>query len=104
MSLDHFGVYRAGGNGRAAAVGLEFNVGDDVVLDLDIHFHDVAALGVTHLADSVGIGDLTDIAGVCEVFHNLFGIHIFQLLFFICFLFPVFLFFPKGATWREVCQ
>ncbi len=41
-----------------------------VVLDLQVHLHDVAALGVADLADAVGVLDLADIAGVREMIHD----------------------------------
>ena len=74
LALDQFGSHGAGGNCAAAAEGLELGVGNDVIVDLQIHLHNISALGVTHLADAVRIGDLTHIAGVAEVVHYLFTV------------------------------
>ena len=46
LALDEVGGHAAGGNGCAAAEGEELDINDDVVLDLEVHPHDVAALGV----------------------------------------------------------
>ena len=45
-----------------------------VVLDLQVHLHDVAALGVADLADAVGVLDLTHVPGMREMVHDFFAI------------------------------
>ena len=82
LALDHLGGHGGGGNGAAAAEGLELHVLDAVILDLEVHFHNVAALGVAYLAYAVGIGDLSHIPGMGEMIHDSFCIecHIESLL------------------------
>lgn len=60
---------------KPTAEGEELDIDDDVVLDLQVHAHDVAALGVADLAHAVGVGDLTDIVRICEMLHDLCTIH-----------------------------
>ena len=38
-------------------------------LDLQAHFHNIAALGVAYLAYAVGVGDLAHIPGCGETVH-----------------------------------
>ena len=70
LALDHLGGHGGRGDGAAAAEGLELHVLDDVVPDFQVHLHNVAALGVAHLAHAVGVFDLTHIAGVHEMIHH----------------------------------
>ncbi len=74
LALDHLGGHGRGGHGCAAAKGLEFDVHDHVVFDLEHHLHDVAALLVAHHANGVGVRQLAHVAGMGEVIHDLFGI------------------------------
>ena len=74
LALDELGGHGAGGDGTAAAKGLELHVHDDSVLDFEVHFHDIAALGVTHLSYAVGIGDLAYVAGITKMIHHLFTV------------------------------
>ena len=71
----------AGGNGGTAAKGQELDINDHVVLDLQVHAHDIAALGVADLTHAVCIGDLADIVRVCEMLHDLCAIHTCHLSF-----------------------
>ena len=82
LALDHFGGHGGGGDGAAAAEGLELHVLDDVVLDLQVDLHDVAALGVADLADAVGVLDLANVSGMLKMIHNFFTVqcHNFILL------------------------
>lgn len=73
-ALDHLGGDGARCDRAAAAEGLKFDVFDPVVLDLQVHLHDVAALGVADLADAVRVRDLADIARVHEMIHDGLGI------------------------------
>ena len=74
-ALDHLGGHGTGGDGRAAAEGLEFGVGDDVVLDPEGDLHDIAAFGVSCDAHCVRVLNGTGVAGVIEVIHYLVRIH-----------------------------
>ena len=49
-------------------------VDNDVVFDLHVDLHDVAAFEVADFADGVGILQLADVAGVGEVIHNFFRV------------------------------
>ena len=75
LALDQLGGHAGGGNGGAAAEGQELHVLDDAVLDLQVHTHDVAALGVAHFAHAVGVRQFAHIAGMGEMIHNFFTIH-----------------------------
>ena len=46
---------------------LNLHVGYHAVLHLDIHLHNVAALGVADLADAVGVIHLADVARVLKM-------------------------------------
>ena len=74
LALDKLSRHGAGSDRAAAAEGVELAVGDDAVLDLYIHAHDVAALGIADLADTVSIVNLADIAGMLEMIHNLIAV------------------------------
>ena len=43
---------------------------DDIVLDLDIDAHDIAAFGVAHLAHAVRVVQLPDVPGVGDMIHD----------------------------------
>ena len=75
LALDQLGGHAGGGNGGAAAEGQELHVLDDAVFDLQVHTHDVAALGVAHFAHAVGVRQFAHIAGMGEMIHNFFTIH-----------------------------
>ena len=75
LADDQLRRHRARGDGAAAAEGVELAVGDDaLVVHLDIHAHDVAALGVADLADPVGVVDLAHVARIAEMIHDLFTV------------------------------
>ena len=70
LAFDEFGSHGTGGNGTAAAESLELGVCDGVAVDLEVNLHDVAALGVAHLAHTVGVFDDAHIARVAEMVHH----------------------------------
>ena len=74
LALDHLGGHGARSDGAAAAERFKLHVLDDVVLDLQIHLHNIAAFGVADLADAVRIGDLADVAGIFEMIHYLIAV------------------------------
>ena len=74
LALDQLRRHRAGGDGRAAAEGLEFRILNNIVLDLQVDLHNIAALGVSNLADPVGIFDNADISWIAEMIHYFFTI------------------------------
>ena len=74
LALNQFRGHGGRRDGAAAAEGFKLHVLDPVVLDFQVHFHDVAALGVAHLADAVGIGDFAHVPGMGEVIHDGFRI------------------------------
>ena len=64
-----------GGDGAGAAEGLELHIlNDAVVVDLQIHPHDVAALGVAHLAHAVGVLNDPHVVGMGEMLHDLLAV------------------------------
>ena len=81
LALDEVGGHAAGGNGGTAAKGQELDINDHIVLDLQVHAHDIAALGVAHFTHAVCVGDLADIVRVCEMLHDLCAIHTCHLSF-----------------------
>ena len=74
LADDHFGSHGGGGNGGATAEGLELDVYQNVVFDLQIDLHDVAALGVADFTDAVGVFNGTHIPGVYKVIYYFFAI------------------------------
>ena len=46
----------------------------NIIFNLDVHAHDIAALGITDFANTVGIFDHTHITGMGEMIHNNFRI------------------------------
>ena len=74
LALDEVGRHRACCNRRAATEGLKLHVGDDAVVDLDVHLHDIAAFCVADLADAVRVLYLTHVVRVHKVFHYLGGV------------------------------
>ena len=81
LALDEVGGHAAGGNGGTAAKGQELDINDHVVLDLQVHAHDIAALGVADFTHAVCVGDLTHVVRVCEMLHDLCAIHTCHLSF-----------------------
>ena len=75
LALDQIGGHAAGGNGCAAAKGEELDVHDHIVLNFQVHAHDVAALGIAHFTHAVCIGQLTYVVRICEMLHDLGTIH-----------------------------
>ena len=73
-ALNHLRRDGARRNCAAAAERLKLHVLDFVVLNFQIHLHDIAALGVADLADAVRVRNLADIARVHEMIHDRFGI------------------------------
>ena len=73
---------------KGLAEGLELDVGDDAVLNLEEDAHDIAALGVADRADAGSVLNLANVAGIGEVIHHFFRIHIVDLL-CVVFLFEV---------------
>ena len=73
-AFDHLRGHGTGGNGRTTAEGVEFYVGDDTVVNLDIHFHNIAAFGVAHFADAVGVFHFSQISRMLKMIHHLFTI------------------------------
>ena len=69
LAFYKIGRHTACRDGRAAAEGHELYVRDDVVIDLDVHAHDVAALRVADFTDTVCIFDFANVVRVGEVFH-----------------------------------
>ena len=74
LALDHLRSHGGGSDGRAAAEGLELHIHDDIIFDLQIDLHNVAALGVAHFTHAVGVLDDTHIPGVHKVVHNNFTV------------------------------
>ena len=70
LALDHLGGHGGGGDGGTTAEGLELHVGNDVAVHLQVHLHDVAALGVAHLAYPIGVLDLSHVAGMLKMVHH----------------------------------
>ena len=62
VALDHFGGDGTGGDGGAAAKRFEFYIGNGISIDFKIHLHDIAAAGVSYLANAVRVCDLSHIA------------------------------------------
>ena len=62
LTLDKLRRHRAGRYRAGAAEGFEFYVGDDIVVDFQIHFHDVAALGVADFTHAVRVLDHAEVA------------------------------------------
>ena len=75
LALDEVGGHAAGCDRSAAAEGEELDVNDDVVLDFEVHPHDVAALGVADFTHAVCVGDLTHVVRMCKMLHDLCAIH-----------------------------
>ena len=66
-------------DGRAASKGFEFHIGNDIILHLDKHLHDVSALGITYCSHTVRVGDLAHISRMAEMIHYFFTVqHIYS--------------------------
>ena len=74
LPLDQFCRHGAGGNGTSAAEGFKFHILNDVVLDLQVHLHDIAAFGISDLSDAVGIFDNSYIPRIAEMIHYFFAV------------------------------
>ena len=83
LALYQLGRHAAGGNCSAAAEGLELTVLDDaVVVDVQVHTHDVAALCVADGTDAAGVLYLSYITGMLKMIHYFFAVHNRFLLYF----------------------
>ena len=67
--LDEFSGHGTGGYSRAAAEGLKLHVFDDTVLDLKVHFHYVAAFGVSDFSHRVSVFDNAYVSRMKEMIH-----------------------------------
>jgi hypothetical protein len=63
----HLGDHAGCGDRGAASQRLELDVGDDIVLDLDVYEHHIATDWISDLSDAVRVRDLSDIPRVLEV-------------------------------------
>ena len=50
---------------------LKADIPDDIILDLQIHLHNIAALGVAHLTDGIGVLQNACVPGIAEMVHDL---------------------------------
>ena len=62
-------------DGAPAAEGLELDVLDTVIVDLQIYRHDVAAQRIADFTDTVGILHYTDIPRIAKMIHHCFAVH-----------------------------
>ena len=67
--------HAAGGYSRATAKSLKLDIGDNIVIHLNVHFHNVATLRVTNGTGAGSILNFANIAGVFKMIHYFFGIH-----------------------------
>ena len=79
FAFNHVGRHRACRNGGRTAVGVKLHVGDNPGVDFNIHFHNIAALGVADFADAVCIFDFADIVGVREMLQYFFTVFHYAL-------------------------
>ena len=65
LTLNHIGSNGAGGDGGSTAEGLELHVLDDlIIIDLQVHLHNIAALGIAYFAYTVSIFNLAYISRI----------------------------------------
>ena len=74
FSLNQFGRHGAGGNGAAAAKGFKLDIGDPIVLDFQINFHDIAADRVSHFSNTVSVFENPHISGIPKMVHYFFTV------------------------------
>jgi hypothetical protein len=72
----HFGEHAGNRDGRPAAEGLELDVLNAIFGYLQVDGHHVPAEGIAHFADTVGVFYFAHVAGILEVIHNDWGIHV----------------------------
>ena len=97
LALNHLSCHRARGNRAAAAEGLKLHVFNFIVLDLEIHLHDVAALGVADFAHAVRVLDASHISRVHEVIHHNIGIKCHSLVLLI---YSINCFSPRSSSFH----
>ena len=73
--LDKFGCHTAGCNCCSTPKGLEFYIGDDIILHGEENSHNIPTGGVPYLSDTVSLIYLPLVAGVHEMVHYFFAIH-----------------------------
>ena len=74
FALDHFSGHGAGSDSGATAEGFKLNVFDDAVFNFQVHFHNIAAFGVSNFSYAVGILNFSHVSGVGEMVHDFFRI------------------------------
>ena len=88
LALYKLRCHTAGCHSSAAAECLELAVTDNLVLiNIEIHTHDIAALCISDGADTACVLNLSYISRVLKMIHNLFTIHNIYLLSFLYYLF-----------------
>ncbi len=80
LALGDLGQHARDGDRRAAAEGLELDVFDPLVADLEVDGHHVPAEGIADLAHPVRLLDHPDIAGIAEMIHHDLIVHHRDLL------------------------
>ena len=74
LSLDQLCRHRAGCDRAPTAESLKLHIADYIVIDLEVHLHDVTTLGISDLSDPIRIFDHTDISGIAKVVHYFFAV------------------------------
>ena len=75
LAFGHFANHTRNGNGGAATKGLKFHIFQNIIFDLYVKGHDVAAYRIAHFPYAIHVRYYPDIARVPEVIHNDFVIH-----------------------------
>ena len=76
LALYQLGCHTAGRNCRATAKRLEFCfLNDTVVIDIEIHTHDISAFCVTNGSHTARVLDLSNVSRIIKMVHYLFTIH-----------------------------
>ena len=102
LSFHKLGRHAACSNCRAASKCLKLHIPDDLIfIDIQINPHDIAALRVSHCADSAGVLDFSYVSRMLKMIHNFLCIHNCNLQLFLIFPFRIsifyFCFFTKSS-------
>ena len=74
FALDHFRKTRTGGNGGDATAGLETDLRDAAIGELDREFHDVTADGMLEAGFGVRMVEFADVARVLKMVEDFFRV------------------------------
>ena len=74
FTFDEFCRHRTSSNCGATSERFKCHICDDIVFYFNIHTHNVATTGISHLSDATRFFYFSHIAGICKMIHDFFTV------------------------------